>query len=163
MSGLDKPKIDKITQDKPGELQIPERLNFTDSSGVFRYGRVPYDIHYDLNVPTIADTDGTLLDEKIVANWLLRPDETPRPDSYVDMWVHESCPPQYKDIAMYHELVEAELELIDNISRLEGGHDRAVAATDAYAKQHLGPEEYEAYKQWERRTLGDEIVDRRST
>lgn len=132
-----------------------EKLVFEESSGIFRYGRIPYEIRYDLNAPS-----GEFLDEKLVANWLLMPDEHPRPNSYVEMWVHESCPPQYKRFAMYHELVEAELELCDNVDRQQG-HHLAVVATDAYAKANLSPKEFEEYKEWERVILPD-IVARRS-
>lgn len=133
----------------------PEKLTFQESSGSLHYGRIPYEIRYDLNAPT---TD--VLHEKLLGNWLLTPEE-PSPDSVVTMWVHESCPPQYRDIVMYHELVEAEYVLGDGIQRVDA-HHLAVALTDAYAKVHLSPEEFEEYKKWERNTLGDEIIDSRS-
>ena len=137
------------------ETQQPEKLTLEESSGLLRYGRIPYEIRYDLNAPT-----SEILDEKNPGNYLLEPDEQTGPDSYLTMWVHESCPPQYKHIVMYHELVEAEHEFGDSIPRVQA-HHLAVAATDAYAKAHLSPKEFEEYKDWERSVLPD-IVARRS-
>lgn len=134
--------------------QPPEKLAFEESSGSLRYGRIPYEIRYDLNAPT-----STVLNAELLGNWLLQTEEKSGPDSYVAMWVHESCPLQYKHIVMYHELVEAELELAGGVPRLQG-HHLAVAATDAYAKRHLSSKEFEEYKKWERTILPD-IVARR--
>ena len=149
------------SEPSPEKEQRPEKLTFEESSGSFRYDRIPYEIRYNLNAATIRDAEGTFLDETFPANWLLMPDEHPRPDSYVEMWVHETCPPQYKHIVMYHELVEAELVLCDNIDHKKA-HNIAVDATDAYAEAHLSPKGYEEYKEWERKTLGDDIIDGRS-
>ncbi|GEM_PF-1000099 len=159
MSPLDHIRPNWMPQDDKGagtpeKEQWPEKLMFEESSGSFQYGRIPYQIRYDLNAPT-----SDILHEKNPGNYLLIPEE-PSPDSIVTMWVHESCPPQYKHIVMYHELVEAEHEFGDNISRVEA-HHLAVTATDAYAKAHLSPKEFEEYKEWERSILPD-IVARRS-
>src|SRR3989344_1017607 len=159
MSPLDNIRPNRMPQDDKGagtpETQQPEKLTLEESSGLLRYGRIPYEIRYDLNAPT-----SEILDEKNPGNYLLEPDEQPGPDSRVTMWVHESCPPQYKHIVMYHELIEAEYELGDNIPRIQA-HHLAVTATDAYAKAHLSPKEFEEYKDWERSVLPD-IVARRS-
>ena len=159
MSPLDNIRPNWMAHDDKGSAtpekeRGPGKLTFEESTGSLHYGRIPYEIRYNLNAPT-----SEMLNKELLGNWLLVPDETSQ-GHIVTMWVHESCPPQYKHIVMYHELIEAELELGDNIVRKKG-HHLAVVATDAYAKAHLSPIEFEEYKQWERSVLPN-IVARRS-
>ena len=67
----------------------------------------------------------------------------------LSIWVYDGAPKVYKDIVMFHELTEAELMFADGIPKNEA-HSQAVARTEAYAKTHLTPEEFENFITWQK-------------
>lgn len=131
---------------KAGERGL-KRLELTSESGWYEYGRIPYKIFYDLEAET------GVVDEKTPGRQGLTQDY-PGPGTSLSIWVHVSVPKNYKDIIMYHELVEAEATYADG-EEMDAAHQKAVIETHNYARANLSEEEYRKFVVWEKTKLID--------
>ena len=66
----------------------------------------------------------------------------------LSIYVHESVPLEFKEFILFHELIEAELALVDGVG-LTDAHQQAVDETDKYARKHMSKEEFEGFKEWQ--------------
>ena len=138
--------MEKPFEGKPPQEPSP-RLELKERAGWYHYGSIPYKIYYDL-----VSGSSELVDEKHPGFYRVTPDR-PRagePPAYsLSVWVHESVPEAFKDIVIFHELTEAELRIVGGLDE-EEGHQRAVAATERYARGHLSSEEFAAFETWQK-------------
>jgi len=121
---------------------LPERLTFEQPSGWYSYGRIPYKIYYDLECPT-----GEGVNKKNPGGYTKTPDT--KGGESLSIFVHKSVPRAYKDIVIFHELVEAELVFAGGIPEPEA-HQLAVRATKDYAKKYLSKDEFGKFMEWQK-------------
>ena len=131
--------------EKEIEVKIPERLVLEDQEGWLSLDDYPYKIYYETCLKT-CDTVAGRIDDITPARWELTPDSN-RKSRSVSIWLHESIPVDFRDIVMFHELLEAELNLWRGLNE-EDAHNRAETETQQYAEKNLGEEDLKKYNQW---------------
>ena len=112
---------------------------------VMNYGRIPYDVHYILGV------NGFMLDERNPARYQVTP-SLGGSNPGLSVFIHRSVPNEFIEMVFYHELVEAELSLVDGIPRHEA-HKKAIELESQYVKRYYGDEKLERLKKWRVATL----------
>lgn len=132
--------MEKQTAEKP-KASSEKRLHFEQDSNWYKYGRIPYKILIDLNVPSFSG-----FNEKEPGRFSVTLD-MPGGGKSLYITVHESVPPKWRDIIVYHELIEAEAVFVDGLSKKEA-HQKAVAETDRYARKHLPTDELDEFLKW---------------
>ena len=142
--------------------------------------------HFDIStarLPALPDVGSLSFGElSVPVNYLLDYDDPEDPDLSVErpaeyrltgdqrsilIVVHASVPSNYRDIVLFHELVEAEL-VLERHCPPAVAHRIARASELMYASRVLAPDEFAMYQAW-REKLGDrseplpEIVAKRSS
>ena len=105
------------------------------------YGRIPYSAHYMVG---IRDFPG--INEKCPA--IHRP--TPNlggSGKSLSIWIHKSVPRKFIEFVLYHELVEAELAIVDGIP-LSEAHKKAVVLEELYAEKFYGEQRLAELRRW---------------
>ncbi|MBT6034017.1 MAG: hypothetical protein HOJ15_01965 [Candidatus Jacksonbacteria bacterium] len=123
------------------EAENLDRLHLESSPGWLRYGRIPYKIYYNL------DCGSALVGEERLGAYNVTKDFGGGGKS-LSIYVHESVPLEFKEFILFHELIEAELALVDGVG-LTDAHQQAVDETDKYARKHMSKEEFEGFKEWQ--------------
>jgi hypothetical protein len=130
-----------MSEKEKNQVNKEPRLSFEGKRGWYEYSGIAYRIFYILNCGA-----GSLVDEKNPGMYRLTPNLGGGGTS-LSIWVHESVPAKFKDIVMYHELIEARIAFGEGLNKTIA-HARAVIETDIYAKTHLSPEDYIEFMQW---------------
>ena len=122
------------------------------------FGRIPYHIHYETNSGSFED-----LSKKSPAIYKLTPNllnlsenknVSPEKDYSLSIWIHKSVPRNYVDNIMFHELVEAELVLVDKLDQ-KLAHKLAIEFEEKYIKKFYGLEKLTELDMWRKENINN--------
>ncbi|HIG52119.1 hypothetical protein CXT76_01795 [Candidatus Parvarchaeota archaeon] len=135
-----------------------QKIELKENSGFMEFGRIPHHIYYETNSESFED-----LSEKSPAIYKLTPNllslsenknVSQEKDYSLSIWIHESVPRNYVDNIMFHELVEAELVLVDKLDQ-KSAHKLAVKFEEKYIKKFYGLEKLTELYIWRRENINN--------
>jgi hypothetical protein len=135
-----------------------QKIELKENSGFMEFGRIPHHIHYETNSESFED-----LSEKSPAIYKLTPNllslsenknVSQEKDYSLSIWIHKSVPRNYVDNIMFHELVEAELVLVDKLDQ-KSAHKLAVKFEEKYIKKFYGLEKLTELYIWRRENINN--------
>ena len=135
-----------------------QKIELKENSGFMEFGRIPHHIHYETNSESFED-----LSEKSPAIYKLTPNllslsenknVSQEKDYSLSIWIHKSVPRNYVDNIMFHELVEAELVLVDKLDQ-KSAHKLAVKFEEKYIKKFYGLEKLTEFYIWRRENINN--------
>ena len=122
-----------------------QKLQILRMEGIMNFGKIGYDIHYNLNSPT-----DNITNQNCPAVFELTPNYPSRGynDYSLSIWVWKNIPKNFKDIVFFHELKEAECMITDRMDKTDA-HKRAYIYYTNYAQKFLDNHSFNDFINWQ--------------